>query len=167
MSELDELIRECLGDVVIISNASRVYPRQWDGFVDYSLVDDSKLSKFLFKGFELGTRKKPERTRVFIGSKEEAIEDFENRFSPLRFLILQGLAGSADMETPRLVLGAEPQKRRVRASLPDGFITLGELVAFLNRHRGELASLRHQDVTVRGQIVGDDPVLVRHSLPID
>ena len=167
IGELGELLNECAADVVIISDACSVYPRHSQEFIDYSLLGGSKLGEMLLKRVSKQELMKLKGTAVFIGSRGYVLEDPEIQHGLLSFLIAQGLAGSADLETPRLAAGSTPGDQRVRAPLPDGFVTLWELVAFVNRHRGELATLRNEEVTVWGQIAGDDPVLVQHNLPID
>jgi uncharacterized caspase-like protein len=166
MGELLALIADCKADVAVISDTCYAYPQLWPQFIEYGPGERSKLGTIVAQrlakvggGFRT--------TRVFIGSKGNVIEPSEVQHGLLSFLVGQGLAGYADLETPRSSSAVAPQGRRGLAGAPDGFVTLGELVAFVNRHRGELALGWREEITVWGWMAGDDPVLVRHSLPID
>jgi uncharacterized caspase-like protein len=169
IAELDDLLGKCDAHVIVLSDACYVYPGVWGEFVDFSLLDSSKAGRALADAGRLADRRPPtrDRTRIFIGSKGMVFESEKIGSGALWSLFAQGLAGSADLVTPRLGRDTARERAGVIVSLPDGFVTLGELVGFVNRHRGELVAGWNEEVSVWGQIAGDDPVLVRHSLPID
>jgi hypothetical protein len=171
MAEIDTLIGSRAVGVVLLSDCCFAVPQSWPELIDRGRIAEAALPAGGRGEPPWGPVGKTDAARIFVGNTAYVFEGFRferqaGDHALLAFVVAQGLSGEADIETPCAfdeTTGYRPDRYR----LPDGYVSLRELLSFINRNRSEFLALGMRPVEFRGRLGRGDVVLTRHRLPLD
>ncbi len=144
IEEVATLLKDCPADVLIISDSCYVQP-DWPDLFSEPVPQPKPKPIPQAKPIE-GKRPDPRPTpaRVFLGNADVCYEDTGIGGCLLTHLVVRGMGGEADEETPSTFTQPAPEdpftpfppRLRVEPARPDGFVTLQELVGYVHRRFG-------------------------------
>ena len=113
----------------------------------------------------LTAKSEGELTKLLISVPGEALEDAAVKHGLLTSLVVEGLSGAADRETPAFFSDAK-NPTRLESGQSDGFVTARELVKFVAQHHGLSLSQgkRIQEVGIFGELGKRDIVITAPAL---